>query len=79
MVKDITEEEARTRIIEWAKHYFSNYGEEEEPKVEVVSISYDKEEEEWSAELEVSTSEDNPSVVFWLDDQHGLQVEGPEY
>jgi hypothetical protein len=76
--RTMTEAKARNAIIDWAESYFC---EEEKvaPTVTIVRLDYDQEEEEWTAELEVSTSADNPTVTFWMDERFGLQVPIIEY
>jgi len=73
------EEEARSRIITWAKDHFAE--EESMPEVEVVSILYNENFQGWEAELTISTSADNPYVNFFEDSmyQHGVQVVSVEY
>ena len=73
----MTEQEARHAITTWAKQHFSENHDNVIPKVEIVSIAYDEYGEEWTAELEVSTSADNPHVTFFMSDEpgHGLQVQ----
>lgn len=75
-VQPMTEEEARETITQWAESY---YGDDEKPDVEILSIVYHEDEEEWEAELEVSTSADNPTVTFWMSKEHGLRVNTVEY
>ena len=62
----MNEEEARKALIRWAKDYYGD--DEEEPEIKIITIEYDQYEEEWSAELEVSTSADNPLVTFMIVD-----------
>ena len=73
----MTEDEARAKIVKWAKGYFSENHDNVIPQIKIVSIAYDEYEEEWTAELEVSTSADNPHVTFFVSDEpgHGLQVQ----
>lgn len=77
----MTEEEARNAITRWAKQHFAENEENITPEVEILSIKYDDEEDQWTAELEVSTSADNPTVTFFMDDRpgYGLQIDSVEY
>jgi hypothetical protein len=65
----MTEQEARSAIIHWAKRYDAEY-DEPVPEVTVLSLTYDEYESEWTAELAVSTSAENPTVTFWLNEGH---------
>jgi hypothetical protein len=75
----MNEAEARQRIVAWAKDHFSE--EHIIPDVKVLSIEYNEDEDEWSAELLVSTSAENPFVTFFEDStsQLGVQVRSVEY
>lgn len=77
----MTEDEARARIITWARNHYAENEENITPTVEVVSIQHDAQEDTWEAELDVSTSADNPHVSFFMSDipGHGLQVTSVEY
>jgi hypothetical protein len=74
----MNEEEARLRIIKWAENYFAD---DNKPCVKVVSIVFNADDEDWTAELEVSTSEDNPIVTFFERPapHTGLQIVDIEY
>ena len=69
----MTEQEARSRIIAWAKEHFEG---KTQPDVEVVGIHYDAEFDVWDAKLSVSSSADDPYVTFTEDSmyKHGVQV-----
>lgn len=77
----MTENEARQAITKWAKGHFAENDEHVIPAVSIVSIRHDAEDDTWEAELEVSTSADNPHVTFFKSDQHGygLQIASIEY
>jgi len=82
----MSEQEARERIIAWAKEHFtpiSTVPEEFDltPEVSVVDIHYDAEFDVWDAQLSVSSSLDNPYVTFTEDSshEHGIQVNHVEY
>jgi hypothetical protein len=78
----MTEQEARTCIMRWAKWYFTQDDPfEAPPDVEVLECSYDTQWEEWEAKLEVSSSADKVWVQFWEDKQrpYGIYVTGVEY
>lgn len=62
------EQEARRRIAAWAKRYYYAEKEDSTPEVSVLNCTWDDGDEEWTAELEVSTSADNPTVTFWMDE-----------
>lgn len=68
------EEEARRNITRWAKFYYAENEESVVPDVEIISIVYDEKEDYWEAELEVSTSADNPHVLFYVDPQRAYSV-----
>lgn len=76
----MSEEEACAKIIDWAENYFNPNG-DEPCTAEVVEIKYDKDDDNWVAELEVSSSADNPTVTFFERPapHHGLQIVGVEY
>jgi hypothetical protein len=78
---DMTEQEARTAITEWVKGYFVQSEENALPEVEIVTMAYYKGEEEWTVELEVSKSANNPYVRFSMSDEpgHGLQIINVKY
>ena len=75
----MTDDEARARITRWAKQHFYDEDEEITPDVDIVSLAYHPSEDEWEAELSVSTSADNPTVTFFHDEQYGLQIVAVEY
>lgn len=75
----MTEQEARARIIEWASAHFAD---EDEPcETKIISIEYNEDDEDWTAELEISTSEDNTIVTFFERPAPytGLQIVSIEY
>ncbi len=77
----ISEQMARNAIIEWAKRYFAPNIDDPMPDVEVVNIDHNLADDEWEAELNVSTSADNPEVMFWFDDEQDnkLCIDAVEY
>jgi hypothetical protein len=77
---NMTEAEARKVITQWAKNHFADNEEHVVPDVEVLSIE-EQQDDEWYAELSISTSEDNPLVTFFVSDipGHGLQIVSVEY
>jgi hypothetical protein len=80
----MTEPEARAVIIHWARGYFAPEMDDPLPEVEVLSIVYNEQEDEWTTVLQVSTSADNPTVTFWVDEGHLLEkhrvhIENIEY
>jgi hypothetical protein len=74
----MTEQEACAAIVRWAKRYYSPEIDDPTPDVNVVSITHDANEDEWIAELEVSSCADNPFVTFWLEENR-LHIENIEY
>jgi hypothetical protein len=74
----ITYQQARDAIASWAEDYFTQSA-TSAPAVQVLSLAYDEQEDEWTAELEISSSAENPTVTFWIDDQRKLHVENIEY
>ncbi len=82
----MTEQEARERIIAWARAYFTPISTAPEEyefniKVEVVGIHYDAEFDVWDTQLSVSSLLDDPYVTFTEDSMypHGVQVSHVEY
>ncbi len=80
----MTEAEASAAIIRWAKGYFAPEIDDPTPEVEVLSIAYHEQADEWIATLQVSTSADDPTVTFWFDEVHLLEenrvhIENIEY
>ncbi len=78
----ISEQMARNAIIEWARSYFAPNIDDPTPDVEVVSIDHNLADDEWKAELNVSTSADHPVVMFWFDeddDAQELHIDAVEY
>lgn len=79
-----SEQEVREGIILWAQRYYVTEIDDPTPDVNIVNLEYHANDDEWEAELEVSTSADNPHVMFWTDDDHQLvenwlHVIGVEY
>ncbi len=67
------EKAAREALIAWARRYFAPELDDPVPEVMILSLGYNQAEDEWEAELSVSTCADRPHVTFWLDDIHSLQ------
>lgn len=78
-VVSMTTEEAEAAIKRWAKIHFRIHETDPSPEVDVFDLEYNTDEDEWTAELQVSTSEDNAYVSFWVDDKHGIQVPFVDY
>jgi len=76
----MNEEEARQAIIAWAKHHFHEEL-DSEPDVEIIEINpRDEDGEEWEAELDVSSSADDPQVTFFMaPEPYGLQIISIDY
>ncbi len=66
-------QEARTAIIRWAQSYFAPEIDDPPPEVAILSIAYNEQDDEWIAELEISSSADNPTVTFWFDNHHPME------
>lgn len=75
----MNQEEARAQIVEWASAHFADG--DDPCEVIVISIEYNEDNENWTAELEVSSSEDNPVVTFFERPypHTGLQIVSIEY
>jgi hypothetical protein len=78
------EEQVRHALIAWAQRYFAPGLDDPKPEVTILSLGYNQAEDEWEAELAVSTCADHPHVTCWLDDIHPLQenrlhIEAVEY
>ena len=76
----MTEEEARHAITAWTKHQFREEL-DPEPDVEIIEINpRDEDGEEWEAELDVSSSADDPQVTFFMaPEPYGLQIISIDY
>jgi hypothetical protein len=82
----MSEQEARERIIAWARSHFTPISTAPEefdltPEVSVEGIHYDAEFDVWDAKLHVSSSLDDPYVTFTEDSmyKYGIQVSHVEY
>lgn len=63
--------QAEQLITRWAEHHFRDEEEEITPAVQVLSLAFHSGQDEWEAELVVSTSADNPHVTFVMSAQPG--------
>ncbi len=82
----MSEQEARERIIAWAKEHFTPISTAPEefdltPDVSVIGIHYDAEFDVWDAKLHVSSLFEDPSMTFMEDSmyKHGVQVSNVEF
>lgn len=75
----MTKKQAEAAIKTWAKSHYRETIDDPTPEVDVFDLEYDPDEEEWTAKLQISTSEANAHVTFWVDDKHGIQVPIVEY
>lgn len=72
--KTVDEQPIRAALIVWAKLRYPADGMRLVPHVTVLSLVYDQDQDEWSAELSVSSLEVKPFIRFWVDDQRKLHV-----
>lgn len=75
----MNEEEARAQIVKWAE---TNFADGDDPcEAKIIKIEYNENDENWTAELEINTSEDNPIVTFFERPapHTGLQIVCIEY
>jgi hypothetical protein len=64
-----TEEQARVALIEWAKEFYFT------DRVEVKSLTYDKDEMNWTALLIAGPAQVTDTVTFLMDDVYGLHLQ----
>jgi hypothetical protein len=67
---------AEYQVEPWEDYYYEV--DNPVPTVEVVSLIYDSDMDEWEAELSISTCVDNPQVRFYFEGKR-LRVVGVEY
>lgn len=73
------EQRVRACLLAWARAYWQDETTGAIPQVELVSlVEVSHEQDEWEAELLVSSSADNPTVSFFLDADR-LHVQTIEY
>jgi hypothetical protein len=74
----MTEDQAREALLRWARAHWREDDSFEEPDVQILSIKQ-TDDDQWEAELSVSSVADNPAVAFFFDDDGRIHVDAVEY